>query len=442
MASERANANCRLARCVGGVRGARTRRGSGVLLLVIVGAFVAACDTRPARSAQAESSKAEATGATSPSAVATPPAETDAVGKLHGATEPAGGQTDPWLLESPPEDWRSRPSPDVPMVAGLTEVVAVQESIGDYESVGSIGAVTPKAVTYSFSVRAGASGVTSNRAHRIVARRDIENASGYRMTFSAADPETFPGQTAVGLSSALFRELRDSGRVHLDLYASTDAVAAVATILSVAGADSKDLTGELVRVDSAFVGVPVLVNGRRVWLSAVHAKGTFQRIDGPVPTEFWFLADARNPMTLRAQVGEARLQVVRIDFPAAEPASALERALADRQPVEIWGVYFAFGSAELQPESAVVLDEVAAVLLRHPAWRLRVDGHTDDVGDEAKNLSLSRQRAEAVRAELVRRLGRDPGQFEVAGYGASRPRESNTTLSGRARNRRVELTRQ
>jgi len=373
--------------------------------------------------------------------VASPPVDTDAVGKLLGAPELASGPTDGWPLEPPPEDWRSRPSTDVPMVAGLTEVVAVQEPIGDYESVSSIEAVTPKAVTYSFSVRAGASDVTSNRAHRLVARRDIENASGYRMTFSAADPETFPGQTAVGLSSAVFRELQDHGRSRLDLYASTDAVAAVATILSIAGADSKDLTGELVRADTALVGVPVLLNGRRVWLPALHAKGAFQRVDGSVPTEFWFLADARNPLTLRAQVGEARLQVVRIDFPTDEPASTLERALADRQPVEIWGVYFAFGSAELQPESAVVLDVVAAVLRRHPEWRLRIDGHTDDVGDEAENLSLSRQRAEAVGGELLRRLGRDPGQFDVAGYGASRPRESNTTLSGRARNRRVELTR-
>jgi outer membrane protein OmpA-like peptidoglycan-associated protein len=90
----------------------------------------------------------------------------------------------------------------------------------------------------------------------------------------------------------------------------------------------------------------------------------------------------------------------------------------------------------------MVLDQVAAVLRRHPDWRLRIDGHTDDVGNESDNLNLSRQRAEAVRGALARRLGQDGGQLEAAGYGKSRPRESNATLSGRARNRRVELTRQ
>jgi len=82
------------------------------------------------------------------------------------------------------------------------------------------------------------------------------------------------------------------------------------------------------------------------------------------------------------------------------------------------------------------------VLRRHPDWRLRIEGHTDDVGNESDNLSLSRQRAEAVRGALVRRLGDDSGRLEAEGYGKSRPRESNATLSGRARNRRVELTRQ
>jgi outer membrane protein OmpA-like peptidoglycan-associated protein len=195
-------------------------------------------------------------------------------------------------------------------------------------------------------------------------------------------------------------------------------------------------------VESEAVAVPVLVNGHRVCLPTLHAKGDFTRIDGVVPAEFWFLADARNPMTLRAAADRTRLQVVRIDFPAEETASALELALANSQPVEMWGVYFEFASAQLQPESNTVLDQVAAVLRRHPEWRLRIEGHTDDVGNESGNLSLSRQRADAVRAALLRRLGHDGGQLEAEGYGKSRPRESNATLSGRARNRRVELTRQ
>jgi outer membrane protein OmpA-like peptidoglycan-associated protein len=213
-------------------------------------------------------------------------------------------------------------------------------------------------------------------------------------------------------------------------------------MLSTLGAEASDLSGELTRVEPEPVGVPVLVNGRRVWLPALHAKGEFQRIDRAVMVEFWFFADPRNPITLRAAVDSARLQVVRIDFPAEEAARTLERALAGREPVEMWGVYFEFGSARLTPESMTVIDNVASVLRRHPDWRIRIDGHTDNVGSEADNLRLSQQRADAVRAELARRVGDDGSRLTVAGYGAAQPREPNTTLSGRARNRRVELVRQ
>jgi outer membrane protein OmpA-like peptidoglycan-associated protein len=414
-----------------------------IVLLIIVGPFAQACGTRSERASRSEESRATtASAATSPSVTGMASPDSQPQGVASGALETSRDSSAAWPLERAPDDWRPHQPVEIPVVARLTEAVAVQEPQGDYESIGSVESVTPSAVTYSFSVRSGPSNMTANRARRIVPRQDLENARGYRMTFSSADPESFPGQTAVGISSAVFRELQDRGRSRLALYASTDVVAAVASILSSLGAESSDLTGELTRVDTEPVGVPVLVNGRRIWLPALHVKGDFQRIDGSVPAEFWFLADARNPLTLRAAVDRARLQVVRIDFPANETTPALERALADRQPVEMWGVYFEFGSAQLQPESMTVLEEVAAVLRRHPDWRVRIEGHTDNVGSESDNLRLSQQRAESVRAELARRLGRDGGRLDAAGYGASRPREPNTTLSGRARNRRVELTRQ
>jgi outer membrane protein OmpA-like peptidoglycan-associated protein len=259
------------------------------------------------------------------------------------------------------------------------------------------------------------------------------------MTFSEIDPDSFPGMTALGVSTAVYRELQDGGRPKIDLFAGVDAVAAV---LAAADALPTDLTGELTRAVAEPVGVPVLVNGRRVWLPALHAKGEFHGVIRTVPAEFWFLADAANPLTLRAIVDRARLQVVRIDFPADDRTSTLERALTERQPVEMWGVYFEFGSAQLQPESSAVLDAVADLLRKHPDWRLRIGGHTDNVGSDADNLGLSEQRAQAVRAEVVRRFPDAGDRLEAAGFGESQPRETNDTLSGRARNRRVELVRQ
>jgi outer membrane protein OmpA-like peptidoglycan-associated protein len=420
------------------------RKHTITLLTLIAGLSTSGCGTRLDQAQLAKNSEAvTATSASSPSSEPPQGSDSNSLDTLVGAADPETGAPKPWPLESPPNDWRAQASTDIPVVAGLTEVVAVQEPQGDYESVGTIESVSAQVVSYLFSMRSGSlNGVTSNRARRTVARRDMDDAHAYRMTFSSADPETFPGQTAVGISSAVFRELQDHGRSRINLYASTGVAAALATILSAVGAESSDLKGELSRVESEFIGVPVLVNGRRIWLRTVHAKGDFTRIDGVVPAEFCFLADARNPMTLRAAVDHTRLQVVRIDFPAEETASALEHALANREPFEMWGVYFEFASAQLQPESNTVLDQVAAVLQRHPDWRLRIEGHTDDVGNESGNLRLSRERAEAVRAALVQRLGHDGGQLEATGYGKSQPRESNATLSGRARNRRVELTRQ
>lgn len=83
---------------------------------------------------------------------------------------------------------------------------------------------------------------------------------------------------------------------------------------------------------------------------------------------------------------------------------------------------------------------VAQLLEKHSAWALSIEGHTDSVGDPASNRTLSQRRADAVRAALAER-GVRPDRLETAGFGASEPRESNATVEGRARNRRVELVR-
>jgi outer membrane protein OmpA-like peptidoglycan-associated protein len=325
-------------------------------------------------------------------------------------------------------------------VQGLTAVVAVQEPRGDYESAGRVLSVETDHVVLSYSLKSGSvSGVKSMRARRTVLTKDLLNARVYRMTYSAADPEAFPGSTSLGVSNAIYRELQDPGRSKIDLFAGVDAVGAM---LAAADALPSDLTGELVRASEEPVGVPVLVNGKRVWLPAVYVKGDFEGMIRTVPVELWLLADEKNPLTLRAHVDKAQIQMVRIDFPDVPAKSAIETALAEKRPLEMWGVYFQFASAALEPESASVLDEVAGVLRAHPDWRVRIEGHTDNVGNDAHNLELSKLRAEAVRAALASRLGNGAAVVDAAGYGESRPRESNDTLAGRARNRRVEMLRQ
>ena len=88
-----------------------------------------------------------------------------------------------------------------------------------------------------------------------------------------------------------------------------------------------------------------------------------------------------------------------------------------------------------------MLRTIVDVMKKDPDWVLVVEGHTDNVGGDVKNQDLSSRRAAAVKAALVER-GVSAARLNTAGYGASVPRETNTTLAGRARNRRVELTRQ
>jgi outer membrane protein OmpA-like peptidoglycan-associated protein len=136
------------------------------------------------------------------------------------------------------------------------------------------------------------------------------------------------------------------------------------------------------------------------------------------------------------------LQVVQITYPTALPAPQIEQSLEESGRAEIHGIYFDFGSATIKSESEPVLKEIADAIGRNPAWKLSVEGHTDNIGTDAANLDLSRRRADAVRQALTTRYRVDAAKLTAAGFGAARPKEPNDTPEGRARNRRVELVRQ
>jgi len=101
-------------------------------------------------------------------------------------------------------------------------------------------------------------------------------------------------------------------------------------------------------------------------------------------------------------------------------------------------VLFASGSADLLPGSGFDLEAVRAILQQNPGWRIRVEGHTDDVGGMEENRKLSEARAKAVREWLVAK-GIQVTRIEAIGFGESRPVADNRTNSGRQLNRRTEL---
>ncbi len=108
--------------------------------------------------------------------------------------------------------------------------------------------------------------------------------------------------------------------------------------------------------------------------------------------------------------------------------------------LQIFGkVQFKTGSDDIDPRSVNLLDQIAAVVREHSEiGRVRIEGHTDSVGEEDTNLRLSEGRAKSVKRALVER-GVRSGRLDTKGYGESRPIAPNTTRTGRTRNRRVEF---
>ena len=118
--------------------------------------------------------------------------------------------------------------------------------------------------------------------------------------------------------------------------------------------------------------------------------------------------------------------------------SQIGKNLADTGRAVIYGINFDFNSDVIKPESRITLDQIAAVLQENKDWKMTVEGHTDNIGGDAFNKTLSDKRAAAVKAYLIGK-GIDAGRLNSSGMGMSKPVTTNDTEAGRAQNRRVEL---
>jgi len=118
-------------------------------------------------------------------------------------------------------------------------------------------------------------------------------------------------------------------------------------------------------------------------------------------------------------------------------AEAMLEALNSTGRVALY-ILFDTGKAIVKPESAAIIDEIAALLQQNPDLRLSVEGHTDNVGTAASNKTLSDSRAKAVLEAIVKK-GIDAKRLGSVGWGQEKPVADNSTEEGRAKNRRVEL---
>jgi outer membrane protein OmpA-like peptidoglycan-associated protein len=126
----------------------------------------------------------------------------------------------------------------------------------------------------------------------------------------------------------------------------------------------------------------------------------------------------------------------------APPATKnpVESGLMNEGKVDLPGLFFDTGKPTIRPvpESEIALKQVVDALSAHADWKLRVEGHTDNVGGKDFNLHLSQKRAESVVAALEQR-GVAAGRLQAEGFGFSKPEAPNDAEDGRARNRRARL---
>ncbi|MEP7244756.1 MAG: OmpA family protein [Gammaproteobacteria bacterium] len=325
----------------------------------------------------------------------------------------------------------------VPFIVGLTTVRAVSTPEGDYETVRVIESVDPSG--YRLVVSGEVPGDEGDGPVQIVVRRKVAAADQaaarhIRNYFHSDDDESFAG-TVPGFSAAMVNELRAAGKTTITYVEVSELFGSSVVV--------RELTGVLTRVVDPVTSMPMLVNGRPVQLPVIHARGTLRDGEDQEAFDYVVLADPANPIVLRSSGDDTSAAILRIEFPepAASPTS-IESSLAKNEVATVYGIYFSFNRAVLRPESDRVLKEIAKTLKSHPDWKLRVDGHTDSIGNNKANLDLSRRRADALKAALVTRYAVDGARLTTGGSGESSPQATNATAEGRARNRRVELRRQ
>ena len=126
------------------------------------------------------------------------------------------------------------------------------------------------------------------------------------------------------------------------------------------------------------------------------------------------------------------------DALAASDAAAVRRE-GDLLAISLKGdVTFDHDSATVRPGLYSEIDRIANVLIKYPQTVIRVEGHTDSTGSESYNMNLSQRRADAVKNLIVQR-GLSTARIETMAYGETMPVADNSTETGRAMNRRVEI---
>lgn len=148
-----------------------------------------------------------------------------------------------------------------------------------------------------------------------------------------------------------------------------------------------------------------------------------------------FQTDCVKPDRLRFEYGAAMISNIRI----AAGAPDTRNKLITEGKLVTYGIYFDVNKDVVKPESYGTLKDIAGVLNEVPDVKVKIFGHTDADGDDAKNMDLSKRRAASVKNELIKLFGVNADRLETDGLGESKPVAPNDTPVNKALNRRVEF---
>jgi len=294
----------------------------------------------------------------------------------------------------------------------------------DAEEINTISALNPEWYEIDYSDTRG------TVMKRLVLMADSRSARTYLIGFDRRVPLTVQGTTSLGISNDILKELRATGHARVALMHDIKL---------------NTIDGMLTMVQPN-IKLPVLIENQVVNMPAVHVKGVFRQGNRSGTGDFYFLDDKNRPVLIQYVINfswESKPRTVRTVHVSAgnSQQAAMEQTLKTIGKLDLYGIHFAFDRATIRKETRGLISDIAKTLKVNPRWTLEIRGHTDSIGGGPYNEKLSRQRAAAVKTRLVQRYGIKASRLTTSGAGATEPKATNSTLQGRAINRRVELKR-
>lgn len=175
----------------------------------------------------------------------------------------------------------------------------------------------------------------------------------------------------------------------------------------------KKAKGEVVKA-SDDQGYHVLKNGKSLWINLGVSPYASER-------------------------AEYILEIVEEEGMKQEIVANFDEAMAETGKVALYGIYFDVNKAVIKPESEAAIKEIADYLTKNPKAPIFIVGHTDNTGDYTKNIALSKERAKAIKTNLVTKHKIPATRLFSDGIGPLSPVATNATEEGRKMNRRVEI---